>query len=525
MSALAIDQVVRREQTYVDLVLWALGRYPERIAIVDGDRRLTYREVADRVSQLSGVFSEIGIARGNGLMVLSGNVAEALLVGVAARVVGGWQGALHPMGSASDHAFIVTDSESRALVFDPSYEEHAAELLQRVPNLQHAFSLGPTSTGEDLLAAAERHTVRELVAVPEADDLCTLAYSGGTTGQPKGVMQSHRTVVEMTKLICLGWQLPPEIRFLATTPISHAAACLVLPAWLQGGAVVLQERFDPESFCRIVDEEQITLTFLVPTMLYALLDHPATSTARLSSLQTVMYGAAPMAPTRLREALDALGPIFVQLYGQAEAPATVTTLRKEEHDINRAELFGSCGQPLPGVSVELHDDDDNEVPHGEVGEICVRGSIVSDGYWKRPELTAETFRNGWLHTGDMATRDADGYLYIVDRKKDMIISGGFNVFPREIEDVLISHPDVAMAAVIGIPDERWGEAVTALVVGRPGTHPDPRELIELVRERKGPVYAPKSLEIVDALPLTGIGKADRKAIRARYWQDLDRQVH
>lgn len=514
-----------RGQTYVDLVRWALGRYPERIAIVDGDRRMTYRDVADRVSQLCGAFSEIGIARGSGLMVLSGNVAEALLVAVAARMVGGWHGALHPMGSASDHGFIVTDSEARALVFDPTYEEQVAELLHHVPNLQHVFSLGPASTGDDLLAAADRHPVRELVAVPEADDLCTLGYSGGTTGQPKGVMQSHRTVVEMTKLICLGWQLPPEIRFLAATPISHASACLVLPAWLQGGTVVLQERFEPESFCRIVDEEQITLTFLVPTMLYALLDHPATSTARLSSLQTVMYGAAPMAPTRLREALDAFGPIFVQLYGQAEAPATVTTLRKEEHDLDRPELFGSCGKPLPGVSVELHDDDDNVVPDGEVGEICVRGTIVTDGYWKRPELTTETFRNGWLHTGDMATRDADGYLYIVDRKKDMIISGGFNVFPREVEDALISHPDVAMAAVIGIPDERWGEAVTALVVARPGTHPDPHELIELVRERKGPVYAPKSLEIVDALPLTGIGKADRKAIRARFWQDRDRQVH
>ena len=162
---------------------------------------------------------------------------------------------------------------------------------------------------------------------------------------------------------------------------------------------------------------------------------------------------------------------------------------------------------------------------GEVGEICVRGLIVTDGYWKRDELTAETFRNGWLHTGDMATRDDDGYLYIVDRKKDMIISGGFNVYPREVEDVLCAHSGVAMAAVIGIPDDRWGEAVKALVVPRPGAELDADELIALVRERKGPVYAPKSIDVVDALPLTGIGKADRKAIRARYWESETRQVH
>ncbi len=329
----------------------------------------------------------------------------------------------------------------------------------------------------------------------------------------------------MTRLICTSWQLPSDIRFLATTPISHAAVCFVLPTWLGGGTVVLQRSFDPEGFYRAIAEHRITLTFMVPTMLYACLDHPATKTADVSSLETIAYGAAPIAATRLREALDVFGPVFLQLYGQAEAPATVTTLRKEEHDPARPHLFGSCGRPLPGVTVELHDDDDKEVAVGEVGEICVRGLIVTDGYWKREELTAETFRNGWLHTGDMATRDDDGYLYIVDRKKDMIISGGFNVYPREVEDVLCTHSGVAMAAVIGIPDDRWGEAVKALVVPRPGADLDADELIALVRERKGPVYAPKSIDVVDALPLTGVGKADRKAIRARYWESETRQVH
>ncbi len=459
-------------------------------------------------------------------MTLSGNASDALLVGLAVRTLGSWQGSLHPMGSADDQAFILDDSEALGLVFEPAlYDDRARELAGRLPALKHMLSLGPSGVGEDLLAAADREPVAPIHSLARAGDLCSLGYSGGTTGRPKGVMQRHRTVVEMTRLISTSWQLPSDIRFLATTPISHAAVCFVLPTWLNGGTVVLQRSFDPEGFYRAIAEHRITLTFMVPTMLYACLDHPATKTADVSSLETIVYGAAPMAATRLREALDVFGPVFLQLYGQAEAPATVTTLRKEEHDPTRPHLFGSCGRPLPGVTVELHDDDDNEVAVGEVGEICVRGMIVTDGYWKREELTAETLRNGWLHTGDMATRDDDGYLYIVDRKKDMIISGGFNVYPREVEDVLCTHPGVAMAAVIGIPDERWGEAVKALVVPRPDAELDAEELIALVREHKGPVYAPKTLEVVDALPLTGVGKADRKAIRARYWQGEARQVH
>ena len=516
---------LRREATYVDLLLWALDRFPDRVALIEGEREVTYREVRDRISQLATALGRLGFERGNGVMVLSGNLAEALLVGLAVRTLGSWQGALHPLGSVEDQAFILEDSEALGLVFDPAlYESHAAEIAARLPSLKHVLSLGPSSVGEDLSALADAETAGPVTSVAEADDICSLGYSGGTTGRPKGVVQQHRTVVEMNNLIRTNWQLPHDIRFLAATPISHAAACFVLPTWMEGGTVVLQRGFEPQAFYDAVERHRITLTFLVPTMLYALLDHPATQTADVSSLETVVYGAAPMSPTRLREALDVFGPVFLQLYGQAEAPATVTVLRKEEHDLDRPHLFGSCGQPVPGVEVALLDDDEGEVATGEVGEICVRGRIVTSGYWKRPELTAETFGN-WLHTGDMATRDADGYLYIVDRKKDMIISGGFNVYPREIEDVLTSHPDVAMAAVIGIPDDKWGEAVKALVVARPGTSVDADALVTLVREQKGKVYAPKSLDLVDELPLTGIGKPDRKAIRARYWQAGERQVH
>ena len=306
---------------------------------------------------------------------------------------------------------------------------------------------------------------------------------------------------------------------------THAAGVMIAPAMLRGGTVVLEPGFDAAGWLGAVERHRITATFLVPTMIYMLLDHAQTRTRDLASLEMIVYGASPMAPARLAEGIEVFGPVFSQLYAQTEAPNTVTALRMSDHDPDNPERLASCGSPLAGIQVALLDDDGNEVPTGAVGEICVRGPLVMAGYWKRAEETAEAFRGGWLHTGDMARCDEDGFLYIVDRAKDMIISGGFNVYPREVEDVLASHPAVAEAAVIGVPDEKWGEAVKAIVVLKPGAAVTAEELTALVREKKGPVQASKSLEFADDLPLTPLGKPDKKALRARYWQGQERQVH
>jgi fatty-acyl-CoA synthase len=258
-------------------------------------------------------------------------------------------------------------------------------------------------------------------------------------------------------------------------------------------------------------------------MIYVLLDHPRLDKTDLSSLELILYGASPMSPTRLVEGLERIGPIFSQLYGQTEC-YPVSVLRKADHDARRPELFASCGFPIASCSVSLRDEDNEEVKPGEAGEICVRAPHAMEQYWKRPEQTAETFKGGWLHTGDIARADERGYLYIVDRKKDMIVSGGFNIFPREVEDVLSSHPDVAMAAVIGVPHEKWGEAVTALIVVKAGTNPSPEALMQLVKDRKGGPHAPKQVEFVDSLPLTAVGKVDKKVLRAKYWAGQARQV-
>jgi fatty-acyl-CoA synthase len=272
-----------------------------------------------------------------------------------------------------------------------------------------------------------------------------------------------------------------------------------------------------------VEREKINFTLLVPTMIYVLLDHPRLGRSDLSSLELILYGASPMSPTRLVEGLERIGPVFSQLYGQTEC-YPVSVLGKVDHDASRPELFASCGFPIASCRVSLRDEDNNEVKPGEAGEICVRAPQAMEQYWKRPEQTAETFKGGWLHTGDIARADERGYLYIVDRKKDMIVSGGFNIYPREVEDVISSHPDVAMVAVIGVPHEKWGEAVAALVVTKQGARPAPEALMQLVKDRKGGTHAPKQVEFVETLPLTAVGKVDKKVLRAKYWAGRGRLV-
>ena len=261
--------------------------------------------------------------------------------------------------------------------------------------------------------------------------------------------------------------------------------------------------------------------------IYTLLDSPRAATADLSSLETIFYGASAMSPARLREGIEKWGHVFYQYFGQSEAPMALANMKKAEHDLSKPERLASCGRPAPWVHLALLDDDNNPVAPGQPGELCVRAPLVMKGYHNLPEQTAEAFAGGWLHTGDIARFDSEGFLYIIDRKKDMVVTGGFNVFPREVEDVISAHPAVAQVAVIGVPDERWGEAVKALVVLKPGVEQGDalrEELVARVKDAKGSVQAPKSLDFVSAIPLTPIGKPDKKALRTTYWAGAARKV-
>ncbi|MFM1989944.1 MAG: hypothetical protein RJA99_2901 [Pseudomonadota bacterium] len=512
--------------TVGDLLRRAVERGGDRIAFVDADgATLSYRALGARLSGVAQALEARGLRRGDAIATLSDNRVDAWIASSAANLIGLRATAMHPLGSEDDHDWILADAGVGTLVFDPgAHGERAARLAARRPGLV-LLALGPSPVAPDLLAEAATRVPAPLVSRARADDVCNLTYTGGTSGRPKGVMSTHRVRATMVMSELAEWDWPAEPRFLAITPITHAAGAIVLPVLLRSGTVIVARGFEPARFARLVREHRATMSFVVPTMLYRLLDDPALGADALGGLETMIYGASPIAPARLAEAVRRYGPRFMQLYGQTEAPNCITVLRRVDHDPDRhPERLASCGVPIGPIRVALLDEDGREVPDGEVGEICVRGPLVMAGYWNRPEETAQAFRHGWLHTGDLARRDADGFLYIVDRSKDMIVSGGFNVFPREVEDVLTGHPAVAAAGVIGVPDPTWGEAVKAVVVLRPGATADAAELIALVRERKGPVQAPKTVDFVDALPVTGLGKPDKKALRARYWSGAARGV-
>ena len=509
-----------------DLLVAALERNRDRPAVfIDGDV-LTAAHFRDEISRYVQAFRDQGIVQGDGVATLSKNRPE-VLCSMGAVMIGGCRNTpLHPLGSLDDHAYVLEDAEIGTLIFDPSFASRAAELRERVPGLERLLSYGPTDVSVDLVALAASFEPARLVAPPvDAEDLSALAYTGGTTGSPKGVMNTYRGSATMAQIMVSEWQWPDEVRHLVCTPLSHAGSSLFVPLLLRGGSMHVLPGFDAGAVLEAIERERITTIMLVPSMIYALLDHPKFADTDLSSLQTIFYGASPMSPTRLQEAIRKMGPIFFQFYGQTEAPQSVCILRKEEHDPDDLARLSTCGRPVPWVRVALLDDDGNEVPKGEPGELCVRGPVVMKGYWKKPEETAAAFTGDWLHTGDVAREDEHGFLTIVDRKKDMIVSGGFNVFPREVEDVISMHPAVAAVGVIGVPDEKWGEAVKAVVVPRAGMSVDADELITLVKERKGAHYAPKSVDVVDEIPMTSVGKPDKKAFRARYWTGSDRLVN
>lgn len=508
--------VVYEECTMGELIIRCIQRGGDRIAFVAYGRETTYRDFGVLLSRMAHLFEHYGIRRGDGVACLSANSMEAYLITAVGYLTGVRVTNLHPMASLDDHAFMVEDSGAKALFFDPAaHGQRAMDIAGRVAAAL-PLSLGAFAQVEDVLSLAKTLEAKPLVSSSRLDDVCSLIYTGGTTGRPKGVVHTHRTHLALMMAELSEWEWPARPTFLAITPISHGAGACIVPVLLKSGTVVMETGFSAEKFFEVTKRYRVSATFLVPTMIYKLLDYAADHDVSAETLSLVIYGAAPMAPARLHEALQVFGSIFMQLYGQSEAPNCITVLRQCDHADGPVHRLSSCGMPIFTSQVALLDDDGQAVKLGETGEICVRGPLVMRGYWNRPDDTNQVFRHGWLHTGDLAKQDRDGYIYIVGRSRDMIITGGFNVYPAEIEDVLTGHPAVAAAAVIGIADEKWGEAVKAVVVLRPGQLVGDAELIAMVRNAKGAVYAPKTVDFLDEIPVTSLGKPDKKILRQSY---------
>ncbi|MGO1451740.1 MAG: AMP-binding protein [Brevibacterium yomogidense] len=523
-------------RTMGELLYSAFTRFDRRTAFVDGDRTLTYAQSAARVQAIRDSLRAAGAKPGDYGALLGSSRPETFFSTSAIYLEGLRVSPLHPENGIRDHRQSLELSQVQYLLYEQGrFDDMARELAETVPGLTviPVEILDPASQAQGAEAVSGFSVLDRPVRVdPESD--ASLGFSGGTTGTPKGIVRSHRTMVTNALFTVIDWEWPADNRFLVTTPMSHASGAMALPILLQGGSMVMLDKFSPQAFVDAVAEHRISSTFLVPTMIYRLLDLPQEQLDRLSSLETVVYGASLMDPSRMQEALTRIGQVFLQLYGQSEAPNLITVLRKEDHDPTVPGRLASAGRATSCADLTIRDDEDREVAIGEVGEVCVSGPIVMTRYWQNPELTAETLRDGRLHTGDLGRLDEHGFLSIVGRKKDMIITGGLNVYPAEVEARMLEHPAVAQACVVGIPDADWGERVVAAVVLRdePAAPDDTaaevpagdrgsaaadlgEEIRAFVREEKGSVQTPKDVMFVESVPVTKIGKPDKNAMQVQ----------
>jgi len=479
----------------------------------------TYRsgELFDRACRASSGLVKLGVSPGERVVVLMANCPE---VGIAYSAIWRAGAVVTPvvfLVSPPELRHILADSGAVAVVTTPELLATVATAAEGAPQLRRVIVVGGTPDslpghvrGADF-AELESAPAGDVVRVGD-DDLATLMYTGGTTGRAKGVMLSHRNLYACSRSSHEASQAEGITRALTPLPLSHAYGMIVTLTGFHAterGLAVLQRWFDPAELLALAQRHRIQRMALVPAMIQMLLAQPLED-VDLSSLRYVNSGAAPLAAeTREQWERRVPGCQILEGYGCTESGAVISV------NPPGASRPGSVGRPIPGYRVSIRDDNDADVPAGADGEICVRADGVMAGYWNSPAETAATLRGGWLHTGDIGRLDADGYLYVLDRKKDLIIRGGFNVFPRDVEDVLLEHPAVAMAGVVGRPDQRLGEEVVAFVSLLPGSEATPAEIIEFARGRLAAPKYPREVNIVDAVPLTSVGKLDRKALRGR----------
>jgi acyl-CoA synthetase (AMP-forming)/AMP-acid ligase II len=507
--------------------------FPQNLALAYGSKRMTYARLNSRVNRLSNALRGLGIRYQDNVAILQNNYPETLesifgcfKLGCGAVPIN-WR--LHP----SEFAFIIDHSEAKVVILSQEFNESIMEIRERIPQAKHLITLsgarGELLDYENLLSSASDQFTDADV---KPDDLAWLFYTSGTTGLPKGAMLTHRNLLAMTMNfyadVCPGFCAGDVI--LHAAPLSHGSGLYALPNIGKAAAnVVLESKsFDPELVLRTIHEHRVTNMFAAPTMVKLLAGSPAVEKFDHGSMRALVYGGAPMLVEDMKAAMEKLGPCLVQVFGQAESPMTITYLPHKDHVLAGApeqmKRLASAGIPRTDVEVKIVDSEDKELKSGDTGEIVTRSDLVMKGYWRNPEVTAETIRRGWLHTGDMGYMDQSGYLFIMDRSKDMIISGGENIYPREIEEVLAGHPAVWEVAVIGVPDPKWGEAVKAVVCLIPGGSVTEDELISFCRGNIAAYKKPKSVDFAYELPKNNYGKILKRELRARYWEGRERKV-
>jgi acyl-CoA synthetase (AMP-forming)/AMP-acid ligase II len=509
--------------------------YPAKVAVVDGDQRFTYAELADRVDRLAGALAASGVQPGARAGVVMHNRHEYMETYFAAERAGAVLVPLNQRLAPPEISFILQDAGATHLILDAAHLSLYEHCRDQLPDLRTVFVVDGAASGSPANATLVDYEQAIASAAPlrqpardwQPDDMVQLYYTSGTTGRPKGVMLTQQNVMANAMHAIMNMHFNEQDTWIHATPMFHLAdawSCWTF-AWVGARHVFLRE-FTPQAYLGLMQQERVTASILVPTMINAVINDPRVREFDVSAWRLLAFGASPMPVDRLRVAMETFPDVtFMQLYGMTETAPFATRIVYDRETVTgppeKQRRLASCGREIPGVQVRVVREDGGEIAPGEIGEIVMRGPNIMAGYWNQPDASAETLRGGWMHSGDMATVDEDGYIYIVDRKKDMIISGGENIYSTEVENAVYQHPAVLEAAVIGIPDPHWGERVHAVVVLKEGHSLEAQELTDFCRQHIAGYKVPRSVEIVDALPKTGSGKIQKSAIRERYWQEYE----
>jgi acyl-CoA synthetase (AMP-forming)/AMP-acid ligase II len=510
--------------------------WPDKAAVLFRDQSLTYRQLEQQSNRLAHALQALGLQRGDRVAIVSPNRPDIVVAECAFYKLGLVKVALNSRLSPQELEDALGNAEPAACLVAPTHRAMVQGMRERLPSLHHRIAWDCTEAdraddwldGADLMAQApDTHIHIDL----SADDLAVLHYTSGSTGKLKAAMQTMgNRMTSLRKVIMGRMQSNGDDVMLLVGPITHASGMFIQALLYQGVTILLLDRFQPAELLQAIEKHRVTMTFMVPAMIHALLAEPSLKTRDLSSLRLLSYGAAPMSPARIREAWAVFGPVLAQGYGAGETTGGVISLSIADHARaiagDKPELLSSCGRVTCESEVQVLDEQGLPVQGDAIGEICVRGPDVFAGYWRAPELSqAAIDAQGWLRTGDLARIDAEGYIYIVDRKKEMLVSGGFNVYPSETEAVLAQHPAVYEVCVVGVPDEHWGEVVKAVVVLRQGAQASQQDIVDFCKGRLADFKKPRSVDFVTELPKNSNGKLSRKDVRERYWQGRDRKVN
>lgn len=522
-----------------DSIKKAVKLYSQKVAIVCAERQWTYEEFYSRINRLSNSLLDFGIGKGDKISILHPNCHYFLEAYYGISQIGAVSVPINYRLSPEEIAFIINHSESKILIVDPRFLDVIDSIKDKISEIKKIIYTGNIEVlkGEKDVIYEElikvRNSEKIFDEIISEDDPAQIYYTSGTTGRPKGVVLSHKNVMTHALGTIAELQLTDRDVWIHVAPLFHLADAWATWAitWV-GGRHILVREFEPKKVLETIEKEKVTITNLIPTMLNLMVNHPDVNKYDYSSLRVLLSGGAPIAPEVVRKIVETFKCDYIQTYGMTETSPYLTLSILKDHlkklpKDEQLKFKAKTGREFIAVELKVVNDKGEEVKKDEkeVGEIIVKGDIVTKGYWKLPEETEKSIKNGWLYTGDLAVIDEEGYVTIVDRKKDMIVTGGENVYSTEVENVLYMHPAVLECAVIGVPDEKWGEAVKGIVVLKPGYKATAEEIIKFCKDRMAHYKAPKSIDFMDTLPRTGSGKIHKKGLRDKYWEGYTKRVH